>query len=80
MKILKTKKFKIHIYSNDHPPPHCHVRYNDNSEISVDLPLIIPRYGATISNEVREFIEKNLDKIYDAWEKIHPPRKYKIKK
>ncbi|MFZ1321409.1 MAG: DUF4160 domain-containing protein [Ignavibacteria bacterium] len=79
MKILKTKKFTIHIYIDDHPPPHCHVRFKE-TEISVDLPLIAPRYGATISKDVKEFIEQNLDEICDEFDRMHPPRKLKSKK
>lgn len=34
-------------------------------------------YGATISLEVREAIEDNLDAIADRWDALHPIRKPK---
>jgi len=78
MKILNTKNFTIHIYSDDHPPPHCHVRFKD-SEVSVDLPLIIPRYGATISKDVKDFIKQNLEEICDEFDRMHPLRNLRTK-
>ena len=80
MKVASAKKFSLYIYPNDHPPAHCHVRYKDGSDISVDIPLIIPRYGATISKEVEEFIEQNLDPLCDMWEKLENKRIITLKK
>ena len=74
MQIIGNTKFKIYVYPNDHPPPHCHVRYNDGSDVSVDIPLIMPRYGATITKEVEEMIRKNVDKICKAWEMLNEPK------
>ena len=80
MKIIDNKKIRVYVYPNDHPPPHCHVRYNDGSEVSVDIPLIMPRYDATISKDVSELIQKNLDRICITWEKLNQPRKTNIQK
>jgi hypothetical protein len=74
MKVVEYKSFKVYVYANDHLPPHCHVRYKDGSETSIDLPLLIPRYGATISKEIEEMLELNIDKLCNAWDKL-----YKIK-
>ncbi len=71
MRVIKEANFSIYIYANDHPPPHCHVRYKDGSDTSVDIPLVVPRYGATISKEVEAVIENNLEKICDAWETLN---------
>ncbi len=72
MKIVKYKAFTVYVYANDHSPPHCHVRYNDGSEISVDLPFLKPRYGATFTKEVEEVLELNLNKLCEAWGKLNP--------
>ena len=80
MKVVSTKNFTLYIYPNDHPPAHCHARYKDGSDISIDIPLIIPRYGVTISRELEEFIEKNLDKLCDAWEKLNQKKITTLKK
>ena len=76
MKVIQYKIFSVYVYANDHPPPHCHVRFKDGSEISVDLPLILPRYGVTISKEVEEILELNLDKLCTVWEKLNQSKKH----
>lgn len=81
--IYSTLYFSIHVRGDDHPPPHCHVRFKDGSDVSVTIPLIEPMYGATISSEVRKAIEDNLDAIADRWDVFHPvrePKKLKKKK
>lgn len=80
MSIYSTPNFSIHVRGNDHPPPHCHVRFRDGSDVSVMIPLIEPMYGATISSEVREAIEDNLDAIVDKWDALHPVRQPKEQK
>jgi len=72
MKIIDCTNFKVYVYANDHPPPHCHVVLRDGSNISVDIPLIIPRYGETITKEVKEEIEDNIEELYSAWDKFNP--------
>lgn len=74
--VVKGKKFSIYVYE-DHPPPHCHVRFPDNSEISVSLPFIEPLYRATITKEIEEAIEKNLDLLTNIWDKLNKPRQQK---
>lgn len=80
MSIYRTANFSIHVRGDDHPPPHCHVRFKDGSNVSVTIPLIEPMYGATISSEVRKAIEDNLDAIADKWDALHPIRKLKKSK
>ncbi|MBL1214682.1 MAG: DUF4160 domain-containing protein [Ignavibacteriae bacterium] len=80
MKIIEKDHIKIYVYSNDHPPPHCHVIFSDGSEVSVDVPLIEPRYNATISKEIYTLIFDNLERICKEWEKLNQPRKKIIKK
>lgn len=80
MKICGTGKFCIYIRGLDHPPPHCHVRFGDGSEVCVTLPLIEPMYGATITKEVREVIIANLEELTEKWDELHPKRKYRRKK
>ena len=80
MKVVEHSKFNIYVYPNDHPPVHCHVRYNDDSDVSVDLPMIVPRYGAKISRETVKTIEDNLDKLINIWEELNKSFKTSIKK
>jgi hypothetical protein len=71
MKVVGNKNYKIYVYPEDHPPPHCHVRFKDGRDVTVDVPLIEPRYGATISKEVRETIADNMEEICKAWEELN---------
>ncbi|MDD5363541.1 MAG: DUF4160 domain-containing protein [Ignavibacteria bacterium] len=79
MKICGNKNFNIYIYPDEHPPPHCHVRLNDDTEISVDIPLIEVRYGKTITKAIKVAIEDNIDILCDAWEELNPQRTKKLK-
>ena len=79
MRIYRSQQFNIYIRALDHPPPHCHVRFPDGSFVCVTIPLIEPMYGATISGEIREAIENNLEALIDAWDTLHPERPKKIK-
>lgn len=81
MLLLREDQFKIYVYANDYESgPHCHIIFNDNSEISVDIPSIMPRYGAILSTEVRQAIEENLELIWTRYEELNPARIYKTKK
>lgn len=80
MKIAETEKFKVYIYPDDHPPPHCHVRYKGGLDISVDMPLIEPRYNARITKDVYDIISLNLENLCSAWERLNPNKLSKQKK
>jgi hypothetical protein len=72
------KNFSIHVWGNDHPPPHCHVKFKDGTEVCVIIPSIEPMYGASINNEVKTAIMEHIDELADLWDKCNPPRKFKI--
>lgn len=76
MKVVKSAKYSIYIYSEEHLPPHCHVRYKDGSEVCVDIPLIIPRFGVTISKELANLIIKNIDKLCEKWDELNPSKEF----
>lgn len=78
MKVVSGNNFNIYVYK-DHPPPHCHVRFSDNSEILVSLPLAEPLHGGTISKEIEESIFSNLNPLTEMWDKLNKPRKQKEK-
>lgn len=77
MLIFGNAKFKVYVYSDDHPPPHCHIRFSDGEDVSVDIPLIIPRYGMEISKNVEKAIVAHLEELCDAWEQLNKPRESK---
>lgn len=72
MRLFRNQRFGIYIRGIDHPPPHCHVRFKDGSQVCVMIPFVEPMYGATIDWEVREAILDNLDALADAWDLLHP--------
>ncbi len=72
VRIFRNQTFAIYIRGIDHPPPHCHVRFTDGSQVCVMIPFVEPMYGATITWEVREAILNNLDALADAWDLLHP--------
>ena len=78
MRIFGNKFFSVFVYKNDHPPPHCHVRFGDRSDVCVTIPLIEPMYGAEISREVREEIENNLEELMETWDKFNPKRQKEL--
>lgn len=72
VRIYRNQKFSLYIKSLDHPPPHCHVRFKDGSQICVTIPFIEPMHGAIIDKEVKNAILENLDALSDAWDLLHP--------
>jgi hypothetical protein len=79
MKVFGNEKFRIYVRELDHPPPHCHIRFGDKSEVCVTIPLMEPMYGATISREVRDAVYANLDALSQEWDRLHPKRPEAIK-
>lgn len=75
MRVFGNKNFGVFVYKNDHPPPHCHVRFGDKSEVCVMIPLIQPMYGAEISREIRGEIENHLDTLVKKWDELNPQNK-----
>ena len=71
MKVTENGRFGVYVYANEHPPPHCHLRYGNGDDISVLLPTMVPMYGAVIDKKDKEFLVKNIKIITDAWEKYN---------
>ena len=66
-------KFVVH--SNDHFPPHVHVRLNDGREyrinlISSDFMDGTPPSG--IRKKIMKAYDENVERIWSAWESMHP--------
>ena len=66
---------KFVVYSNDHAPPHVHVRLNDRSEyrinlISGDFMDGTPPLG--IRKRIMKAYNDNTDRIWKEWERMHP--------
>ena len=80
MNVVEKENFKIYVYPEDHPPPHCHVRFKDGTEISIDLPLIVATYNDVIPKEVYEAVRKNLNKLSSEWERLNPIKASHTKK
>lgn len=74
MKVLSMQGCNIYIYDDEHPPPHCHVIFNDGSETVVGLPFLDCWYGKTLKKKLKRFLEEHIDQLIDVWENKHPER------
>lgn len=66
--------YGIYIYGMDHPPPHCHIRFSDGTELVVELPTLEPMYGGSISKDLKKVLIQNFETILDAWDELNPDR------
>lgn len=64
-------RIKLHIYANDHPPPHCHVQVK-GKETRVILPSLKILSGPSLSSEVLEFLLDRLDVLCTAYDELNP--------
>ena len=72
MRILSSTGFGVYIYDDEHPPAHCHVIFNNGSELCVTLPLLQEMFGKKIQKSVKRFLEENIDILLDEWENRNP--------
>lgn len=80
MKIGKNA-FTIIIHrENEHPPPHCHIRWSDGTESWVLLPTLRVVFGKELTKAAENVILENLEKLINAWEEYHPKPNYELKK
>lgn len=68
-----TKHIKIYVYTNDHPPPHCHVRRKNGTETRVAIPSLVILSGDDLSKEEENLVLENLEKLCDEFERLNPP-------
>lgn len=80
MRVIQNEKFSVYVYPDDHPPPHCHIRYKDDSSVVVTIPLMVPLYGGTISKEAKKVVKENLNELSKVWEKLNRHVKSKPQK
>ena len=70
----------ITMYYGDHPPPHFHVRHNeDNAEFSIeDLTIIEGSLSSRDRRLVREWASARQAELWEAWHRAerdeHPGR------
>lgn len=74
MKIVESDSFDVYVFPNDHPPPHCHIIFNDGSEVCVGIIFIDSWYGTKISRNVRKVLLDNMDKLANAWDVLNKQR------
>ena len=75
MRILTSNGFAVYIYDDEHPPPHCHVIFNNDDEVVVGLPFLECWYGKTITKKVKRYLEDNLEILLETWDNKHQKRK-----
>ncbi len=68
-----TAHIKIHVYSNDHPPPHCHLRRKGGKETRVAIPSLLILTGPDLSKEEEDLILDKLEILCDEFDQLNPP-------
>lgn len=74
MKVIEGLNYDIYIYPDDHPAPHCHVRFYNGSESVVGLPLLNHICGTKIDKNVRKELYENIESLINNWEKLNPTK------
>ena len=72
MKVIEGDNYDVYIYPNDHPPPHCHIRYCDEEESVVGLPLLNHLNGVKVIRKVHKELINNIILLSEKWEELNP--------
>jgi hypothetical protein len=73
VRIITKNTYSIYVYPEDHPPPHCHIRYRDKGPESViGLPILNLLIGRQITKQIKDVLISNLDKLIKAWQELNP--------
>lgn len=71
--VLRVKGYHVIIFTNDHPPPHVHVRRAEGgAKVSFD-PVVIVEYHRLNQrqlSEIIELVEYNRDYLLEKWREI----------
>jgi hypothetical protein len=72
--VMRIRSAEIQIHPNDHPPPHFHVRVNDDTAVYEIATLelrkgSIPRH---LAKAVMEWAQENRGALRRAWERSRP--------
>jgi hypothetical protein len=68
------KGYRISVYSNDHPPPHVHVRKGDKVAKVTLSPVQILSNRGFMESELREIIDivrDNKGHSWKIWHEVH---------
>jgi hypothetical protein len=74
MKVISGNSYDVYIYPDDHPPPHCHIRYSDEKESVVGLPLLNHMYGVKVTRKVNKELINDIDFLIDKWVELNPEK------
>jgi hypothetical protein len=67
-----TAHLKIRVYSNDHPPPHCHLLRKNGNETRIAIPSLLILTGPKLSREEEDLILNCLDELCFEFDKLNP--------
>jgi hypothetical protein len=73
--IAAVGSLKIFIYSDEHPPPHFHVKYNgeENSFSIIDGSPLYPNNGLKkYFRNIKKWFNQNKDLLKDTWNENRP--------
>ena len=71
--ILRVKGYRFIVFTNDHPPPHVHVKQAEGgAKVSLD-PIKVEEYwqlNRRQLREIKEIVEEQRDFIVEKWKEI----------
>jgi hypothetical protein len=73
--VARSHGMTINIYSNEHPPPHFHVRYNgESASFALTDGNRLPKEKGLEKYEknIRKWYEENLCALIDSWNRNRP--------
>jgi hypothetical protein len=77
-KVLVVGEFAVVIFTNDHPPPHVHVRKAGMLvKIALEPEVVLLRYDKDLSaSDLRKavnIVKDNREFLLAKWNELHPP-------
>jgi hypothetical protein len=73
--VARNGGYRFHIYANEHPPPHFHVKYGEeeNSFSLLDASPLHPNNGLKkYFKNIKKWHSKNKEKLITAWNSSRP--------
>lgn len=67
------RHIKIHVYVDDHPPPHCHV-LRSGVETRVAIPSMLVLSGPKLDRQEVTMVMNVLDELCDEFDRLNPPQ------
>jgi hypothetical protein len=71
-RIVSDGTFSVHVYAQDHAPPHCHVFWAGDKEAMVELAGLTVIAGDALPRAGMALLLTNRDILAAAWQQLNP--------